>query len=43
MSLAEQDPERTLDDQHDEYRLLTDLDDDLHEYVRQYIKDGEFL
>lgn len=33
----------TLDDQHDEYRFITELEDGLHEYVTQYLEDTNLL
>lgn len=35
--------EITLDEQHAEYRFLTELEPDLHEYVRLYIEDNDLL
>lgn len=35
--------EITLDDQHDDYRILTEPDGDLHEYVRRYVEDGDLF
>lgn len=32
-----------LDDQHDDYRFLTEIEPGLHEYVRQYLLDHELL
>ena len=33
----------TLDDQHDDYRFITDVEAALHEYVRQYLIDNDLL
>ena len=33
----------TLDDQHTDYRFLTAVEDDLHEYVRLYLTDNDLL
>lgn len=35
--------EITLDDQHSDYRFLTEVEDDLHEYVRRYVEDNDLL
>jgi colanic acid biosynthesis protein WcaH len=35
--------EITLDEQHSEYQYLTDVEDDLHEYVRLYLEDNDLL
>lgn len=35
--------EISLDDQHSEYRFLTEVEDDLHEYVRHYLEDNDLL
>lgn len=40
---ADEDYEITLDEQHSEYRYLTELESDLHEYVRRYIEDNDLL
>ncbi|WP_101297061.1 NUDIX domain-containing protein [Halegenticoccus soli] len=32
-----------LDGQHDDYRLITELDPTLHEYVIRYLEDGDFF
>jgi colanic acid biosynthesis protein WcaH len=34
--------EIVLDDQHSDYRLITDVEADLHEYVRLYLNDIDF-
>jgi hypothetical protein len=33
----------TLNDQHDDYRFVTELEADLHEYVRQYLTNNHLL
>jgi colanic acid biosynthesis protein WcaH len=38
-----EDFEITLDDQHDDYRFITNVEPDLHEYVRQYLIDNDLL
>lgn len=35
--------EITLDDQHSDYRFLTEIEPDLHEYVRLYLEDNDLL
>ncbi|GAA0553093.1 NUDIX domain-containing protein [Halorubrum ejinorense] len=32
-----------LDEQHSQYRFLTEVEDDLHEYVRLYLEDNDLL
>lgn len=32
-----------LDEQHDDYRFLTDLEPGLHEYVRRYVTENDLL
>lgn len=36
-------PDIVLDEQHTEYRLLTETETSLHEYVRRYIREFELL
>lgn len=40
---ADDEYEITLDDQHSEYRFLTRLEPDLHEYVHRYVEDNDLL
>lgn len=40
---AETNPTIELDDQHDDYRILTTTDNDLHKYVQLYIEDASIL
>jgi colanic acid biosynthesis protein WcaH len=40
---AEQEYEINLDEQHSEYRFLTQMESDLHEYVRLYLEDNDLL
>ena len=40
---VEDDPRIVLDDQHDDYRILTAAEPELHGYVRRYLADGEFF
>lgn len=40
---SETNPTIELDDQHDDYRILTTTDNDLHRYVQLYIKDASLL
>lgn len=40
---ANQDYEIELDDQHSAYRFLTEIEPDLHEYVRLYLDDNNLL
>jgi colanic acid biosynthesis protein WcaH len=40
---AEQDYEINLDEQHSECRFLTQMESDLHEYVRLYLEDNDLL
>jgi colanic acid biosynthesis protein WcaH len=35
--------EITLDDQHDDYRFVTEVEPELHEYVRQYLTENDLL
>jgi len=35
--------EITLDDQHDDYRFVTEFEPGLHEYVREYLTDTDLL
>ncbi|MHB9286913.1 NUDIX domain-containing protein [Halobacteriales archaeon Cl-PHB] len=35
--------EIALDDQHSDYRFVTELDPDFHEYVRRYLADGDLV
>jgi colanic acid biosynthesis protein WcaH len=37
------DIEITLDDQHDDYRFITEPEPDLHKYVRLYLVDNDLL
>jgi colanic acid biosynthesis protein WcaH len=32
-----------LDDQHEAYRFLSELEPELHEYVRRYVEDQDLL
>jgi hypothetical protein len=32
-----------LDEQHEAYRLLSELEGGLHEYVRRYVEDNDLL
>ena len=38
-----QDYEISLDDQHSAYRFLSEPDEDLHEYVRRYVRDNDLV
>lgn len=40
---ANNDYEITLDDQHSAYRFVTEIEPDLHEYVRLYLRDNNLL
>lgn len=40
---AADDFEITLDEQHSDYRFVTDLNPDFHEYVRLYLEDNDLL
>lgn len=42
-SPVEDDPDIGLDDQHDDYRWLTDPSAELHEYVRRYVREYGLL
>lgn len=39
----DQEPEITLDEQHTTYRWITELTEDYHEYVEQYIEENNLL
>ena len=36
-------PAVSLDDQHSDYRYVTEVEPSLHEYVRQYLEDGDLV
>ncbi|PSQ15875.1 ADP-ribose pyrophosphatase [Halobacteriales archaeon QS_8_69_26] len=40
---ADEDFEIDLDDQHDDYRFVTGVEDWMHEYVREYVEDSGIL
>ncbi len=42
-SPAEDPPDISLDSQHSDYRYVTSVEPDLHEYVRLYLEDGDLV
>jgi colanic acid biosynthesis protein WcaH len=40
---ADADPDVTLDDQHEDWRVVTERESGLHEYVRRYVEDHDLL
>jgi hypothetical protein len=43
VSPVESDFEVELDDQHEAYRFLSEMEGDLHEYVRRYIEENDLF